>query len=183
MPIKTIGADRGYDRSEVHCGLELEQITGYVAPTELSAAEATIEANFLYDKETDTFTCPAGKLLYWTHIRRLNKAHIAKVYAAKTGDCKSCSGRANCFGPRQKSRKLLVSLFHDAEKRNRNRATTEDYARIQRLRRIWCEGTFGTLKAQHNMATTYKRGLVNVLEQCLLSASALNIKRMVKALA
>ncbi|MDR3715219.1 MAG: IS1182 family transposase [Puia sp.] len=183
LPIKAIGADKGYDRSEVHYGLEQEQITGYVTPSELSEAEAVIEADFLYDKETDTFTCPGGKQLKWTHIRRLKQAHIDKVYAAKTTDCKVCPNRKSCFGPKQKFRILKVALFHESEKRNRDRASTEDYARIQRLRRIWCEGSFGVLKAQHNMAMTYKRGLVNIQEQCLLSASALNIKRMVKALA
>lgn len=183
LPIQAIGADKGYDVSEVHYGLEQEGITGHVTPTELSVAESIIETDFVYDKETDTFTCPGGKLLRWTHVKRLREAQIDKVYAAKTKDCKACSRRANCFGPKQKFRKLLVSLFHESEKRNRSRATTGDYARIQRLRRIWCEGTFGILKTQHNMATTYKRGIVNIQEQCLLSASALNIKRMVKALA
>lgn len=116
-------------------------------------------------------------------IGHLKEAHIDKVYAAKTKDCKVCPNRKSCIGPKQKFRILKVALFHEYNKRNRDRATTEDYARIQRLRRIWCEGSFGVLKAQHNMAMTYKRGLVNIQEQCLLSASALNIKRMVKALA
>ena len=183
LPIKAVGADKGYDYSEVHYGLEQEQIAGYVTPTELSEAEAIIEADFLYDKETDTFTCPGGKLLKWTHVKRPRGTHIVKVYAASTKDCKTCPHRATCFGPKQPYRRLLVALFHESDKRNRNRTTSLDYSRIQRLRRIWCEGTFGILKTQHNMATTYKRGLANIQEQCLLSAVALNIKRMIKALA
>jgi hypothetical protein len=182
LPIQAIGADKGYDYSEVHQGLEQEEVKGYIAPTELSEAGAIIETDFIYDKETDTFTCPGGKLLHWSHIR-LKETQIGKIYAAKTKDCRDCSRRANCFSPKQKCRKLLITLFHESSRRNRNRVTTEDYVRIQRLRRIWCEGTFGILKTQHNMAMTYKRGLVNIQEQCLLSASALNIKRMVKALA
>jgi hypothetical protein len=183
LPIQAIGADKGYDFSEVHHGLEQEEVKGYIAPTELSETEAIIETDFIYDKETDTFTCPIGKLLHWTHVERLNEAYIAKVYAAKTKDCKFCPLRASCFSLKKPYRKLKVGLFHEANKRNRDRATTPEYCRIQRLRRIWCEGTFGVLKTQHNMATTYKRGIVNVREQCLLSASALNIKRMLKALA
>lgn len=183
LPIKTIGADKGYDCSSVHHGLEQEQIAGYVTPTELTKAEVILETDFVYNQETDTFTCSDGKLLHWTHIKRQKAALIDKVYAAKTRDCKNCSRRAKCFGPKESYRRLLVSLFHEAAKRNRIRAATADYTRIQRLRRTWCEGTFGILKTQHNMATTYKRGLVNVSEQCLLSASALNIKRMIKALA
>lgn len=183
LPIQAIGADKGYDFSEVHHGLEQEEVKGYIAPTELSEAEAIIKTDFIYDKEADTFTCPGGKLLHWSHIERENEAKIRKVYAAKTKDCQMCPYRAECFSPKMKNRKIKVALFHESDERNRDRATTQDYSRIQRLRRVWCEGSFGILKTQHNMATTYKRGIVNVQEQCLLSASALNIKRMVKALA
>lgn len=183
LPIKAIGADKGYDFSEVHYGLEREQVNGYVTPKELSEAEAIIEADFMYDKETDTFTCLGGKLLHWTHVERQAGAKVVKIYAAKTKDCKICPNRTSCFSLKKPYRKLKVGLFHQYNKRNRERASTADYYRIQRLRRIWCEGTFGVLKMQHNMATTYKRGLVNIQEQCLLSACALNIKRMVKAIA
>ncbi len=183
LPIGAIGADKGYDFLEVHHGLEQEEVTGYVTPTELSEAEAIIGAKFRYDKETDAFTCPEGKRLRWTHVRRLREAHIVKIYVAKIKDCKVCPNRKGCFGPKQKYRTLKVALFHESDKRNRDRATTPEYLRIQRLRRIWCEGTFGVLKSQHNLAATYKRGLANIQEQCLLSASALNIKRMVRAIA
>lgn len=183
LPIQTIGADKGYDFAEVHCGLEQEQVTGFITPTQLSGVEAVNEGGFVYDREADTFTCPESKLLRWSHVERLNKTHIVKVYTAKTKDCQYCPHRAGCFSLKKPYRKLRMGLFQESNKRNRDRATTPDYSRVQRLRRIWCEGTFGILKTQHNMATTYKRGLVNIQEQSLLSASALNIKRMVKALA
>lgn len=183
LPIQAIGADKGYDFSEVHHGLEQEQIKGYITPTELSEAEALIETDFIYNKETDTFTCPGGKLLHFSHIERDNETKIRKIYAAKTKDCQLCPHRAGCFSSKMKRRKIKVALFHESTKRNRDRAFTPEYSRIQRLRRIWCEGTFGILKTQHIMATTFKRGLVNIQEHGLLSASALNIKRMVMALA
>lgn len=183
LPVQAIGADKGYDSSAVHHGLEQEEVTGYITPKELSEAEVIIETDFTYDKESDTYMCPEGKLLRWTHVKRLKQAHIEKIYAAKTKDCKLCPNRKSCFSAKQKYRMLKVALFHEYDKRNRNRVTTEEYTRIQRLRRIWCEGTFGTLKSQHNLAATFKRGLVNIQEQCLLSASALNIKRMVRVIA
>jgi len=51
-----------------------------------------------------------------------------------------------------------------------------------RLRKIWCEGNFSHQKERHNLRRTRKRGIEKVTEQCLLSACALNLKRMVKAL-
>ena len=53
---------------------------------------------------------------------------------------------------------------------------------MKRLRGIWAEGTFAALKREHNLAKAAKRGLQRVKEECLLSALALNLKRIVKAL-
>ncbi|MFL0197846.1 transposase [Clostridium sp. WILCCON 0269] len=48
------------------------------------------------------------------------------------------------------------------------------------LRRIYCEGNLGIMKENHNLRRTRKKGLKNVLEQCLFSALALSIKKLIK---
>lgn len=50
------------------------------------------------------------------------------------------------------------------------------------LRQIWCEGSFAAQKARHNLRCLYRRGLEAAEEHCLLSAMALNLKRMVSCL-
>jgi len=60
--------------------------------------------------------------------------------------------------------------------------TTEEYKKAIQLRKIWCEGNFSHQKENHNLRRTRKRGIERVTEQCLLSACALNLKRMVKLL-
>ena len=57
-----------------------------------------------------------------------------------------------------------------------------EYYYSMRLRKIWCEGNFSHQKENHNLRRTRKRGIERVTEQCLLSACALNLKRMVKLL-
>ena len=53
---------------------------------------------------------------------------------------------------------------------------------MKRLRGIWAEGAFAVLKREHNLIKAKKRGLQRVKEECLLSALALNLKRMVKVM-
>ena len=53
--------------------------------------------------------------------------------------------------------------------------------RVMRLRKIWAEGTFAVLKREHKLNKIQKRGLQKAIEECLLSATALNLKRLVKA--
>ncbi|SDB58841.1 Transposase DDE domain-containing protein, partial [Ruminococcaceae bacterium FB2012] len=64
----------------------------------------------------------------------------------------------------------------------RQNLTTEEYKKAIQLRKIWCEGNFSHQKENHNLRRTRKRGIERVTEQCLLSACALNLKRMVKLL-
>ena len=56
------------------------------------------------------------------------------------------------------------------------------YKAMKRLRAIWGEGTVVALKREHNLKQARKRGLNRMSEECLLSALALNLKRIVKAL-
>ena len=51
-----------------------------------------------------------------------------------------------------------------------------------RKRKIWAEGSFAAMKREHNLSTIHKRGILAATEECLLSAMALNLKRMVKAI-
>ena len=67
------------------------------------------------------------------------------------------------------------------QKQSMNIGTPEYYTAI-RLRKIWCEGNFSHQKERHNLKRTRKRGIEKVTEQCLLSACALNLKRLVKYL-
>ncbi|ASN94879.1 MULTISPECIES: transposase [Enterocloster] len=55
-----------------------------------------------------------------------------------------------------------------------------NYLRIMRLRQIWAEGTFAILKQEHKLNKIHKRGLQKSLEECLLLATALNLKRLIK---
>lgn len=89
LPIHAIGADKGYDFSEVHHGLELEEINGYVTPAELSEAEATIEADFMYDPKTDTFTCPGESCLTGPILDDRRQSSLRRYMRPKLRNVKS----------------------------------------------------------------------------------------------
>lgn len=68
-------------------------------------------------------------------------------------------------------------------KKNHEKDGTEKHAGVLLLRQIWSEGSFATQKARHNLKFLYRRGLEAAEQQCLLSSTALNLKRMIKAMA
>ncbi|MDQ0885976.1 transposase [Paenibacillus sp. V4I9] len=183
LEIKKVCADKGYDCAVVHHALEKQNIEGYISPiVKESSIEAIGGKPFQYDEELDTYLCPEGKTLKFTHVEGDGmKTPYRSVYAAKTKDCKACPLREQCFGKSKKYRVIRRTLFHEATERNKERAKSEEYRNFKRLRSIWCEGTFGIMKQSHNLSRTYKRGIRNATEHCLFSALALNIKRMIKA--
>lgn len=88
------------------------------------------------------------------------------------------------FGPANKLNKeirirygiLIISIY-----RNIKNVGTGDYLRVIRLRKIWAEETFAVLNREHKLNKIQKKGLQKAIEECLLSATALNLKRLVKA--
>jgi IS5 family transposase len=180
LEIRKVGADKGYDRSGVHHQLEQLKIKGYVSPILDKGSQS--DSRFEYNSEQDLYVCPSGQTLVFSYIKwHSKKQSYSKVYGAKAKDCKSCLLRSQCFGQSGTRRTIERQLFQEAKERNQTRAQSKEYKKIQKDRRVWCEGSFGTMKKHHNLSETHKRGIRNVTEHCLLSALALNIKRIIKA--
>ena len=102
------------------------------------------------------------------------------VYAAKSNDCKGCEFKGKCISDKKTHRELSRKCLADYQEIGHSRIGTVAYDQILKRRQIVCEGNFGLQKRCHNLRFTRKRGIENVEEQCLLSASALNLKRLMK---
>ena len=76
---------------------------------------------------------------------------------------------------------ISASPHYPAYYINRMRHETPLYNQIKKLRSIWTEGTFPTLKNNNNLKRHRKRGIHRATEECLLLATALNLKRFIKA--
>ncbi|WP_419880878.1 transposase [Peribacillus sp. B-H-3] len=133
---------------------------------------------FTYNRENDTYVCPNKKKMAFTHLMRKGEIYY-KTYSAKN---KACPFRQECFGETATRRTISRPIAHELLEENRKRAKTSDYKMVQKLRRVWCEGSFGTMKIKHNLYKTYKRGIQKIHEECLFSALALNLKRMIKVM-
>ena len=78
------------------------------------------------------------------------------------------------------ARKVSVSYFAADRQRNLKRSHEPAYREALKLRQVWCEGSFSAQKREHNLARVLRRGLEAAEDHCLLSATALNLKRMIK---
>lgn len=183
LPIEAVGVDSAYDVGLVHQELLENSIEVYTPKNEDKSTykvEFTRD-DFRYDQEADTLTCPAGNLLV---LRRLQHGdyYVGRVYGSKSSDCNLCHLREKCLAPSQRSRRVYINIFEYAFRRSHDKDGTPEHKRVLDLRQVWCEGTFAAQKARHKLRNLYRRGLEAAEDHCLLSATAINLKRMVKCI-
>jgi IS5 family transposase len=178
LKIKKLGLDAGYDVGDVHRGLEIMGITGYVSLR--YAHNNPMKEGFTYQSEKDVFICREGKELTFSKLILKKGTGYYRLYRKKAWTCANCVKRNECQSS-DKSIKISASPYYPAYYANRVRYETTEYIQVKKLRGIWSEGMFATLKNFHNLKRHRKRGINRATEECLLSATALNLKRFSKA--
>ena len=185
IPIQAAAADSAYDFPLAHRVLEEHGIDFYVRPQAVydrTQVEFKRDA-FRYDQEKDRYICPNGKTLRAKRLYRSDSG-LFWEYWAEREDCRACPLREKCLSAndRQGARKLSDSYFKPSGQRHLSRWKEPDYKQALKQRQIWCEGTLAIQKRCHNLTRVLRRGLEAAEDHCLLSATALNLRRMIWAI-
>lgn len=134
---------------------------------------------FIYDKDRDCYICPQGNIL-----KRKAKNHKLNriTYRAKTRDCQSCPVREKYVDSIEKNPRTVTHYDSQCYQKAKEWYHSNYGRTMQKLRSTVIEGVFGQAKVYHGMARSKFRGLLKVEIQFLLTATALNLKKMVKML-
>ena len=184
----TVVVDKGY-----HNGREIEStqqagITTIVCPptivnsNEHGTTEDYLVSKFTYNKETDSYTCPAGSTLKttgtWHRKTRERDSYNFKKY--RTPDCMSCPVKDLCTGRASGGREIERSQYATAVEINK--ANYERNKDLYRRRQEINEHIFGTIKRQWGYNHTNLRGLEKVNGEMALIMTVYNMKRAFKIL-
>ena len=181
IPMSRLALDRGYETGAVHRGLELLGITGYIPAIQFSNPPE--KYGFSYDPQLDAFICPEGVPLTYHRLNcSKSTGKYLRCYQVEGDFCMRCPKRPSCFDKTGIRRRVLASSCYPAFFRGHQRVRTPEYLTMMRLRKIWVEGSFSVLKREHCISRIRKRGILAAMEECLLAAMALNLKRMVNAI-
>lgn len=182
LPVKNAGLDSGYDTIAIHFGLSRLGIKAFVRPYQRGIRKNNNKfpiTEFIWDKENDCYICPCGSTLTFRGIYKYTGIPC-RNYISHPSDCNKCQYKAQCFTEKAKVRKFRRRPWQEFQDIGRSRIGSPEYEDIMVRRQVVCEGNFALQKRCHNLRFTRFRGIENVLAQCLLSASALNLKRLVK---
>jgi transposase len=181
IEVDAVCADSAYDTAIIHKEMETRKIAIYTPEKETSDStkvEYKRDA-FIYNQETDEFTCPMGEVLILRTLQR-TETGVYREYRSDSKICRQCPNREKCLSPSQKSRKIQVNIFQHIVDRHHYADSSEEYDVAMRKRQILAEGTFAAQKAYHNLKGLHRRGIEAAEEHCLMSAIAINLKRLVK---
>ena len=131
---------------------------------------------FVYDKERDIYTCPAGKTLK-TSGRLVNDG-ATLLYMASTRDCGPCPLKSRCC-PVSPQRKVPRNVHEEARDVARSLARTEEFARTRRDRKK-VEMLFAHLKRILRLGRLRLRGPRGAQFEFTLAAIAQNLRRLGK---
>jgi IS5 family transposase len=129
---------------------------------------------FIYDEQTDTFRCPAGKTLSRKQVLTRKKS---VQYAASVEDCSKCPFKSQCTTA---ERRFLKRHLHDGPLQRMNQRAT---AEVMRLRRCTVERPFALLKyVIFGHPRFLLRGLDGAKIETGLATMAYNLKTMMNTL-
>jgi len=179
-------SDKGY-----HTGAELQQchdenINTYVAFKEQPAVKHLqkefLSEQFIYNKEIDSYTCPAGETLTtlgtW-HNKRGDAGETSYRFRTyRTDGCKTGTLKPHCT--KLNKRIIHRSEYQDAVERNKEniRENPDYYKRRQSI----CEHPFGTIKRQWGYTYTLMKGLQKVNGEMNLIMLVYNLRRTLSLL-
>jgi len=134
-------------------------------------------ADFVFDRERNVYICPGGKLLHTTGT--VIDGGTLRYRAAKR-DCDVCALKMQC-SPNTPMRQIPRDVHEDARDVARALAKTEAFERSRRERKK-VEMCFAHMKRIFRLDRLRLRGLSGAKDEVLLTATAQNLRRLVKFL-
>ena len=155
------------------------QITPHIPVWDKSArSDGTFSrADFVFDPSRNVYTCPNGKLLHTTGT--VIDGGTLRYRASKL-DCDGCTFKMQCC-PNTPARQIPRDLHEDARDVARALAKTEAFEQSRRERKK-VEMCFAHMKRIFRLDRLRLRGLSGAKDEVLLTATAQNLRRLVKFL-
>jgi Transposase DDE domain len=173
-----LAADTAYGAVRLLKWLEDRKIAPHIPVWDKSARpDGTFSrADFAFDQERNVYVCPGGAEL--TSTGTIDQGHIV-YYRASKNDCSICSLKAKCTS--SVARKVTRDVDEDVRERVRALANTEAFRQSRRERKK-VEMRFAHMKRILRLDRLRLRGLSGARDEVLLTATAQNLRRLVKLL-
>ena len=173
--IRAVGVDAGYAAAAITQGLEERNIygvIGYRRPTHRDGY--FYKRDYKYDEKLDVYICPNGRLLPY----RTTNREGYRQYHSDPGQCRNCPVRQQCTQSSNATKVVTRHVWEASRERMDQHRLSRVGKRIYKRRKETVERSFADGKQLHGHRYARFRGLRRVQQQCLLAATAQNIKKI-----
>lgn len=172
----TVVADTGYSNGEHGALCAQDGITAIVPRAETvnpKGKQYFSRDQFSYDRESDSWHCPAGETL---SLYKTSRAQKKKEYT--TVACRTCPLRSQCTKAKQR---VIVRDFYEDDRAAMHQRAMADPVWMKQ-RRETAEHPFGTMKWLMGHPRFLVRGLKKAKAELALIALSYNLKRAISIL-
>ena len=176
---KHVGADAGYLTNNICkeiCERELKAVMGYRRSPHVKGKYTKFK--FEYIKEQDVYYCPDLRALEYKTTNRQGY----KEYTCKTEYCSKCDKKDKCLSDKSKRKTVYRHVWEDFKDKVTKFTRTDKGKRLYKRRKETIERSFADSKNLHGLRYARFRGINKVSEQCLLTATIQNMKKIAMVL-
>lgn len=173
--IRAVGVDAGYAAAAITQGLEgrsIYGVIGYRTPTHRDGY--FYKREYRYNEKLDVYICPNGQLLTY----RTTNREGYRQYHSDPAQCRNCPVRQKCTESANATKVVTRHVWESSRERMDQHRLSRVGKRIYKRRKETVERSFADAKQLHGHRYARMRGLAKVQQQCLLAATAQNIKKI-----
>lgn len=170
-----VGLDAGFVTAQICHGLEerkVQGVMGYRRPNHRK--DYLYKREYHYDAEKDRYICPNNQVLTYSTTDRNGYKH----YQSNANRCAMCHLLDRCTSNKNLTKSITRHVWEGAKDRMNAYRLTRRGKRIYQRRKETVERSFADAKELHNHRYERFRGLNKVQQQCLLSATGQNMKKI-----
>ena len=173
--IRAVGVDAGYAAAAITQGLEQRNIYGVIGYRTPTHREGYFyKREYRYDEKLDVYRCPNGQLLPY----RTTNREDYRQYHSDPNQCRLCPVRHQCTQSSNATKVVTRHVWESSKERTDQHRLDRIGKRIYKRRKETVERSFADAKQLHGHRYARMRGRNKVQQQCLLAATAQNIKKI-----
>ena len=173
--IRAVGVDAGYAAAAITQGLQERNIYGVIGYRMPTHREGYFyKREYRYNEKLDVYICPNGQLLRY----RTTNREGYRQYHSDPEQCRNCPVRHKCTQASNATKVVTRHVWESSRERMDQHRLSRVGKRIYKRRKETVERSFADAKQLHGHRYARFRGLARVQQQCLLAATAQNIKKI-----
>jgi len=178
-PEKT-SADAGYFSADNIKAAEEAKTDAYIAGSKEGkhTGNPYDKTNFTYQVESDTYICPAGKIMTLKYTQYANDPQQDTRWVYETGDCQGCPYQKDCVKSKSGKRKITRTESDPIREAMRTKVQSDQGKAIYMQRKAIVEPVWGVIKEIQGFRQFNLRGEDKITGKFMLLALSYNLRKL-----